>query len=42
MKDVRSWSTTTADDVDIAEEDIDDFKEGEIYTIDETVPKYFK
>ena len=39
MKDVRSWSTTTAGDVDTVEDDLEEFKEGDIYTIEEAQPK---
>ena len=38
MKDVRSWSTTTGDE-DIAKEDVEDIKDGDIYTIAEAAPK---
>ena len=38
MKDVRSWSSTTAGDVETGEDDVEDFKDGNIYTIEEAAP----
>ena len=39
MKDVRSWSSTTAGDLETGADDVEDFKDGNIYTIEEAGPK---
>ena len=38
MKDVRSWSTTTGD-IEEGQDDVEDIKDGDIYTISGAAPK---
>ena len=39
MKDVRSWSTTTAGDCETGE--VEEFKEDDIYTIEEAATQHY-